>query len=83
MQSLQNLNFMVSLIDRVSGPAGGIMHTMDNVTTRIQQGYQKIGYGLAGVIGTGVALDRLLSPTKEMQAALGSVKSLNVADDVL
>ncbi|MDP2392603.1 MAG: phage tail tape measure protein [Methylococcaceae bacterium] len=83
MNSLQNLTFMVSLMDRVSGPAGGIMKTMDNVTTRIQSGYQKIGIGIAGVAGTGYALESAITPTKEMQAALGSLKSLGVADDVL
>ncbi|QSB01970.1 phage tail tape measure protein [Methylomonas sp. EFPC1] len=82
-QALHNLTFMVSLLDKVSGPAGAMMKTMDNVTTRIQAGYRKIGYGIAGVVGTGYALDNILAPTKEMQAALGQVKSLDVTDDVL
>lgn len=82
-QALQNLFFNISLIDKVSGPANAMIKTMDNVTTRIQSGYNKIGYGLAGVVGTGYALDNILAPTKEMQAALGQVKSLDVADDVL
>jgi len=81
--NIQNLTFMVSLLDKVSGPAGAMMKTMDNVTTRIQSGYQKIGVGIAGVAGTGYALESAIAPTKEMQAALGSLKSLGVADDVL
>jgi len=82
-QALQNLTFMVSLLDKVSGPAGAMMKTMDSVTTRIQSGYRKIGYGAAGLAGTGYALDNLLQPTKEMQAAIGSLKSLDVTDETL
>jgi len=81
--NLQNLTFMVSLLDKVSGPAGAMMKTMDTVTNRIQSGYRKIGYGVAGVAGAGYALDNILEPTKQMQQALGEVKSLDVTDDVL
>jgi len=81
--SLQKLDFMVSLIDKVSGPAGKMMKTMDKVTTNIQTGYQKIGYGAAGIAGAGFALDRLIAPTKELDNALRTVKSLDVVDAVL
>jgi len=81
--NLQSLTFMVSLLDKTSGPANKLMKTMDNVTTRIQSGYQKIGYGVAGVAGAGYALNNLIEPTKQMQTALGEVKSLDVTDDVL
>ena len=83
MQALQNLTFMVSLLDKVSGPAGAMLKTMDSVTNRIQAGYRKIGYGVAGVAGTGYALDSMLAPMKEMQSGLGELKSLDVTDDVL
>lgn len=81
--NLQNLTFMISLLDRVTGPAGKLLKTMDTVTGKIQSGYQKIGLGVAGVAGAGFSLDNLLAPTKEIQGALGEVKSLGVADDVL
>lgn len=80
---LQQLDFMVSLIDKVSGPAGKMMTTMDTVITNIQSGYKKIGYGAAGLVGTGMALDRLIAPTKELNRALGEVESLGVVDEVL
>lgn len=83
MMQMQGLTFMVSLLDKTSGPANKIAKTLDNVTTRIQSGYQKIGYGAAGVAGAGYSLDKLIEPTKQMQAALGEVKSLDVTDDVL
>lgn len=81
--ALQKLDFMVSLIDRVSGPAGKVMKTMDTVTTNIQGGMRKIGYGTAGLVGVGYALDRLIAPSKELNKALGDVRSLDVVDDVL
>ena len=81
--ALQNLNFIVSMIDKVSAPAGKMMKNMDTVTTRIQSGYKKIGYGVAGAVGAGYALNRLISPAKELDRALGEVKSLDVTDKVL
>ncbi len=82
-QAMQQLNFMVSLIDRVSGPTGKIMKAMDTMTDQVQTGYQKIGYGMAGLLGTGYALDRITGPARELDNALREVKSLSVADDVL
>ncbi|MCX4187164.1 phage tail tape measure protein [Methylophaga sp. OBS4] len=81
--AMQNLDFMISLIDRVSGPAGKIMKTMDTVTTNVQAGYRQIGYGAAGMVGASFALDRFLQPAKAMDRALGEVASLGVANDVL
>lgn len=78
--NIQNLTFMVSLLDKVSGPANAMSKTMDTVTNKIQSGYSKIGYGVAGVAGTGYALNNILEPTKQMQAALGSTKSLGVTE---
>lgn len=81
--NMQKLDFIVSLIDKVSGPAGKVMKTMDTVTTNIQQGYQKIGYGAAGAVGAGFAIDRLITPAKELNRAIGEVKSLDVANDAM
>jgi TP901 family phage tail tape measure protein len=82
-QALPRLDFIVGLIDKVSGPAGKMMKTMDHMTTNIQSGYQKIGYGAAGIAGAGFALDRLIAPTIELDNALRTVKSLDVVDSVL
>jgi TP901 family phage tail tape measure protein len=83
MSALNNLQFMISLIDRVSGPMGKVMKTIDSVSNKFQSGAQKIGYGVAGIAGAAYSINRLLEPTKEMQRALGEVKSLGVADDTL
>jgi len=81
--ALNNLNFMVSLTDRVSGPMGKVMNAVDQASNKFQSGAQKIGYGVAGIAGAAYSVNRLLEPTKEMQRALGDVKSLDVADDAL
>lgn len=81
--ALQRLEFVISMLDRVSGPAGKMMKTMDRVTTNIQAGYQKIGFGAAGLVGAAFSVDRLVQPAKDFQAAIGEVSSLNVAQETL
>lgn len=83
MTALNNLLFRVSLLDAMSGPARNMMNTMDRVTTGIQGGFNKIGYGAAGLAGAAYSLDSILQPAKEMNAALGTVSSLGVAAEVL
>jgi len=83
VNALQHLDFIVKLTDMASGPAGKIMTQMDTMTTKVQAGYKKIGYGAAGIWGAGAALDNLLTPAKEMDRALGEVSSLEVTDKTL
>lgn len=83
MSALQRLDLIVSLMDKVSGPAGKMMKTMDTVTSNIQTGYQKIGYGVAGLFSVGYAFDQMLEPAKEMRAALGTITSLDVERSAL
>ena len=71
MSALNNLLFKVSLLDSMSGPAKTMMSNMDRVTTKIQGGFNKIGYGAAGLVGAGYSLDSILQPAKEMNQALG------------
>lgn len=80
---MQSLEFIMSLIDRVSAPANKIMKTMDTVTTNVQSGYKQIGYGTAGLVGVGFALDRITRPVRELDNALREVKSLDVTNQVL
>lgn len=81
--ALNNLLFKVSLLDKMSGPAKGMMKTMDTVTNRVQRGFMKMGVGAAGLAGAGFMLDRIIGPAKEMHSALGEVASLDVAQGVL
>lgn len=71
--ALQRLDFMVSLIDKVSAPAGKMMKTMDTVTTNVQSGFNKIGYGAAGLVGVGFALNRLISKAVEFESVMADV----------
>jgi TP901 family phage tail tape measure protein len=83
MNALNNLTFMISLIDKVSAPMGKVMKSIDMASKGFQDGAQKIGYGTAGLVGAAYSVNSLLEPTEEMQRALGEVKSLGVADDQL
>lgn len=78
--ALQRLDFMVSLIDKVSGPAGKMMKNMDTVTTNVQSGFNKIGYGAAGLVGVGFAFNRLISKAVEFESVMADVnKTVNFA----
>jgi len=81
--ALNNLNFMISLTDRVSGPMGRVMKAVDQASAGFQKGFTQIGVGAAGLVGAAYSMDKLLEPTKDMQRALGEVKSLGVADATL
>ena len=81
--NLQNLLFKVNLLDKLSGPGKTMMTNMDLVSSRIQTGFQKIGTGIAGAVGAGYSLNKIIAPAKEMRTAMGEVRSLGVADDVL
>lgn len=80
MSNVSNkLDFIISLIDRVSGPMDKIMKAQAG----FQKGFTQIGVGAAGMAGAAYSMNRLLEPTKEMQKALGEVRSLGVAEDSL
>jgi len=81
--NMQNLLFKVSLLDKMSGPAGKMMKNMDSVTNKIQSGFTKMGVGAAGLAGAGFMLEKIIGPAKEMASALGEVASLGVSNEVL
>ncbi len=81
--NMQKLLFEVSLLDKMSKPAGKMMKNMDAVTHKIQRGFTQMGVGAAGLAGAGFALEKIIGPAKEMHSALGEVASLDVGQDVL
>lgn len=83
MSALNNLLFRVSLLDAMSGPARTMMSSMDTITTRIQGGFTKIGFGAAGLAASAYSLTNILQPAQEMNKALGTVASLDVGTQVL
>jgi len=76
LAALQRLDFIVGLIDQVSGPAGKMMKTMDTVTTNVQTGFNKIGYGAAGLVGVGFAIDRLTSKAIGFESTMADVNKV-------
>lgn len=83
MTALNNLLFRVSLLDAMSGPAQNMMNNMNRVTSGVQSGLSKIGYGTAGMMGAVYTLENITDAAGEMDKALGEVRSLDVAQQVL
>lgn len=81
--NLQQLLFTIGLIDRASGPAGRMMNNINRVTDNIQRGIRNVGYGAAGLVGVGYALNDILEPAKELNRALADVRSLDVSNAAL
>ena len=77
------LAFILSLTDKVSAPLGKVKTSFSDLATQGQQNIMKMGTGLAGMVGAGVAITESLEPALEMNRALGEVRSLGVAEDAL
>jgi TP901 family phage tail tape measure protein len=77
------LNFILSLTDKVTGPMGKVNSSFSELGTVGQTGIKQMGMGLAGLVGTGYALQAAMGPAIDQQRALGEVKSLGVSADGL
>ncbi|HHF0565818.1 TPA: phage tail tape measure protein [Vibrio alginolyticus] len=77
------LRFTVGLVDQISKPLGNIQRNLTDVANTYRDGTHTMVAGAAGVTGAGFALQSALMPAIEMDRALGEVKSLGVADNVL
>lgn len=77
------LDFVLRLIDQVSSPVAKIHQGFADLAQSGQKGITQMGIGMAGVVGTGYALQEAMQPALEQQRALGEVKSLGVAADAL
>lgn len=80
---LEKLLFTVGLVDKASGPAGKVIASIDQITSRAQKGMQQIAAGGAGLFAVGYGLKSMLGPAMEMDKALGEVRSLDVAESAL
>lgn len=79
----QKLEFIVDLLDRVSGPVGKIQKTLGTLGNASQNAMMQIGTGAAGVWGAVQAYDGLVGPAREVNLAVGEVASLGVSQDAL
>uniref|UniRef100_A0A6H1ZFL1 Putative tail protein n=1 Tax=viral metagenome TaxID=1070528 RepID=A0A6H1ZFL1_9ZZZZ len=77
------LNFILKLTDQVSAPLGKVKMGFNELAEKGQNNIRQMGFGLAGMVGAGVAINESLQPALEMNRALGEVKSLGVAEDAL
>lgn len=77
------LNFILKLTDQVTAPLGKVKMGFNELAEKGQANIQKMGFGLAGMVGAGLAINESLQPALEMNRALGEVKSLGVAEDAL
>ena len=77
------LNFILKLTDQVSAPLGKVKMGFNELAEKGQNNIRQMGFGLAGMVGAGLAINESLQPALEMNRALGEVKSLGVAEDAL
>lgn len=77
------LNFILKLTDQVSAPLGKVKMGFNELAEKGQDNIRQMGFGLAGMVGAGLAINESLQPALEMNRALGEVKSLGVAEDAL
>ena len=80
---LEKLMFSISLLDKISGPAGKIKKTVSGMAEGISGSFQKITAGAAGMGAAGYTLHSLAAPANEFNMAIGQVRSLEVAQNSL
>lgn len=77
------LDFVLRLVDQVSKPLSQVSHRFSELGQHGQNSLQRMGLGMAGVVGAGYALQEALAPALEQQRALSEMQSLGVASDAL
>ena len=77
------LDFVLRLVDQVSKPLRHVNTSFSELGQQGQRGIKQMGLGLAGMVGTGFALQKAMEPALKQQAALGEVQSLGVTADGL
>ncbi|NMZ04771.1 phage tail tape measure protein [Pseudomonas proteolytica] len=77
------LAFILSLTDKVTAPLGKVKMGFSELAEQSEKNIKTMGFGLAGLLGAGAAINQSLQPALEMNRALGEVRSLGVAEDAL
>lgn len=77
--TVSKLDFVLSLIDRVSQPLSKVKTGFSDMATQGQKGIKQMGIGVAGLLGSAFALKTAMAPALGQNAALGEVESLGVA----
>ena len=77
------LEFIIGLIDQVTGPSKKVMGTVQDMEKNINKGFSSMRTGALGLIGAGVGIYQTLKPAVDMSRALGEIKSLDVVPEEL
>lgn len=83
MESTNRLQFVISLLDRVTGPLDNMQNRFAQFSDRAEAGFTKVGMGAAGLAGSVISVGNVLASGNDFMAGLGEVKSLSVAQDAL
>lgn len=78
MSAVQGLEYIISLTDQLSAPLKGVMKSIDDLGKRGADAMKNIGIGVAGIVGTGVALKSALDPAIEFSRAINEVKAAGI-----
>jgi TP901 family phage tail tape measure protein len=80
---LEKLMFSISLMDRVSGPAGKIQSKLGRLGEVAKSSFTGMAGGAAGMASAGYALKAMAGPAQDFNLAIGDVRSLDVAQNSL
>ena len=83
MNHVEELEFIMSLTDQVSGPVNKMMGQFSKMTNMASRGFGRVKNGAIGLAATGLLLTSAMQPAIAMDRALGEVKSLGVHEQSL
>lgn len=81
--AIEKLNFVVGMKDSTSGPLGKFSSNMLHAKKIAMQGAKQMAGGIAGVAGSAYSLIKVTNAGREMNKALGDVKSVGASDKAL
>lgn len=74
------LNYIITLTDQISSPLKGVMQDFDKLGERGRASMEKIGFGVAGLVGAGMAVKSALEPAIAFNNAMANVAAAGVSD---
>lgn len=80
---LEKLLFSIGVVDKATGAVARIQKSLGNLSETAKSAGTDIGVGVAGLMGIGYSVEKMLMPAIEMDRVLGEVKSLGINDAAL
>lgn len=78
MKKLSRLQFIIGLVDKVSGPIQRIQQRFEAFTRHTKLGLASLGLGMGVLATSGYAVANALEPARDVAAKIGEVASLDV-----